>query len=141
MALYTTSSGYTGSRNSSIHSTWQGSSTHGLGKPASSQGSDMPGSGSRSSYQIAFGSNFAENTFPIHSSSLHCKNRKTNASVPWTSCTPTTSTLPGVQDIDGPRAVRHSPLVDLIASEYNFCARTSGTLKYACAPVSLAINM
>jgi hypothetical protein len=49
-ALYTTSSGYTGSRNSSIHSTWQGSSTQGRGRPASSQGSDMPGSGSRSSY-------------------------------------------------------------------------------------------
>merc|ERR1719258_684076 len=73
--------------------------------------------GSRSSYQMALGSNLAKNTFPIHSSSRHCKNRKTKASVPWTSCTPTTSTLPGVHDIDGPRAVRHNPEVDLIASE------------------------
>ena len=49
-ASQTTSSGYTGSRNSSIHSTWQGSSTQGRGNPASSQGRDMPGRGSRSSY-------------------------------------------------------------------------------------------
>ena len=49
-ASQTTSSGYTGSRNSSIHSTWQGSSTQGRGRPASSHGKDIPGKGSRSSY-------------------------------------------------------------------------------------------
>merc|ERR1719241_28163 len=116
-ASQTTSSGYTGSRNSSIHSTWQGSSTQGRGGPASSHGKDIPGRGSRSSYQIAFGSNFAKKTFPIHSSSRHCRKRSTKASVPWTSWTPATSTLPGVQDIDGPLAVLHNPEVDLIASE------------------------
>ena len=32
-----------------------------------------------------------------------------------------TSILPGVQDIEGPRAVRQRPDVERIASAYSFC--------------------
>ena len=63
------------------------------------------------------------------------------AGCPMISCTPVTSILPGVHDIDGPRAVRQRPEVERMASAYSFCARTSGTLKKACAPVSRATNM
>ena len=37
---------------------------------------------------------------------------------PMISWTPVTSTLPGVHDIDGPRAVRHRPEVERMASAY-----------------------
>ena len=90
-----------------------------LGNPASSQAATCPVKVPNRRTRWLWGRTW-QNTFPIHSSSLHCKNLNTNASVPCTSCTPTTSTLPGVQDIDGPRAVRHSPEVDPMASEYSF---------------------
>ena len=42
---------------------------------------------------------------------------------------PSTSTLPGEADIDGPRTVRHSPETWLYASVNTLYARASGTSK------------
>ena len=59
--------------------------------------------------QVAAGSNLAKNGVPTRLGSRAWIMRSTKTLSPPTSVTPSTHTLPGVADIDGPRTVRHRP--------------------------------
>jgi hypothetical protein len=49
--------------------------------------------------------------------------------------------LPAVADITGPRTVRARPLTVAYASRKMWYARSSGTAKKSCGPVSRSTNM
>jgi EmrB/QacA subfamily drug resistance transporter len=74
-----------------------------------SNGNLAANAGSRSVSQVAAGSNLAKNGVPTRLGSRAWIIRSTKTGVPATSVTPSTHTLPGVADIDGPRTVRPSP--------------------------------
>jgi hypothetical protein len=59
--------------------------------------------------QVAFGSNLAKNGVPTRFGSRAWIIRSVNTSMPAILATPSTHTLPGVADMDGPRTVRHRP--------------------------------
>ena len=67
--------------------------------------------GSRSVSQVAAGSNLAKNGMPTRRGLRAWIIRSTKTLMPATSVTPSTHTLPGVADMDGPRTVRHRPEV------------------------------
>ena len=74
-----------------------------------SNGNREANAGSRSDSQIAVGSNRAKNGLPTMAGSRAWIMCRANTFSPATSTTPSTHTLPGVADMDGPRTVRHSP--------------------------------
>src|ERR1700735_2267090 len=89
-------------------------STSGAHRPGSSSGLVSNGNreanaGSRSDSQIAFGSNRAKNGLPTMDGLRAWIMCRANTFSPATSTTPSTHTLPGVADMDGPRTVRHRP--------------------------------
>ena len=74
-----------------------------------SNGNRAAKAGSRSDSQVAAGSNLAKNGLPTRLGSRAWIMCRTNTFSPATSVIPSTHTLPGVADIDGPRTVRHRP--------------------------------
>ena len=84
---------------------------------------------------------FAKNVLPTRSTLRACRNFNTNTSSPLIVAVPSTNTLPGVADIDGPRTVRPKPETWEYASLKMSSALASGTSKYRFGPVSRSTNM
>src|SRR5207245_2935465 len=81
----------------------------GISSGSGSNGNRSANAGSRSEIQVASGSNLAKKGLPTRLGSRAWIMCRTNTRWPASSVTPSTHTLPGVADMDGPRTVRATP--------------------------------